>query len=151
MRRDHGFTLIEMVLVLLLLSVFLGLAVPNFRKSFEQIELKTTVRHLAEVMRYAQSEAVTTGDQLKLEFNPEFSKYWLTRVKDTDHDERIKTPLGDIFVLPDDFKITAPEDVINFYPDGTIDKQELSGCHQNRCLIISTQAQRGKVLVYDQE
>ena len=146
-----GFTLIELILVLLLLSVFLGLAAPNFRNSFGGIELKTTARHLVDVMRYAQSEAVTTGQTVKLKFNPEFSNYWLARVDpaDSDKDEKIKTPVGEIFNFPADFNITVSRPEINFYSDSTMDKEELSLCRKERCFIISTKEQRGKILLYD--
>ena len=58
MRKQKGFTLIEMVVVLLLISTILGLSVPSLTDGWHQVQLDFAIQQLHRDIRWAQREAV---------------------------------------------------------------------------------------------
>lgn len=148
---NKGFTFIEIILVILILSVIVAITVPNFSRTYGTFQLKKTANDLAYIMQYAQSRAVTRNQLMRLEFNADFSKYWLTEKKDNvDQFDRFRGRLGKIFDISQKTKVIADKKVVNFYPDGTIEKQYLYVCDdKQKCLTVSTKEQRGYVQVLD--
>jgi len=154
---QKGFTLIEILLVLVLLTVIIGLVIPNFSSTYNSLQLKRMVQDLGYLMRYAQSRAITKQSLVRLEFDDEQKTYWLMQeVKDQEGDiegsfDRLSGRLGRNYRIPDGIKIQKGEEMILFYPDGQIEKQHLSICNDKKCFTISTKAQRGKVLIFEDE
>ena len=150
-----GFTLIEIILVLLLFSIIAAITIPNFSQTYKTLTLKKTADDLAYLMRYAQSRAVTKNRQMVLQFDGEFSKYWLAQSTAQEESqgekqfERIATQMGRTFFLSDGLKIESEAQAVYFYTDGTMDKERIFVCREQRCFTISTQEQRGEVLVAD--
>lgn len=151
----QGFSIIEVLLVVIILSVVAGLAIPNFSRSYHQFHLKNAADELAYVMRYAQSRAVTKNRQVRLEFDPEFSSYWITEgvdsvleSDDTQGFQKISGRFGKVFRIPDDLSIEGEASAVTFYPDGRIDRQRFSLCNEKRCFMVSTKEQRGHVRIF---
>jgi len=65
-----GFTLIELVLVLVIIGFLTALVTPAIT-SLTGLKLKTTARRVAAGLRYARSQAVTTGSDYQVIFNLE--------------------------------------------------------------------------------
>ena len=151
----RGFTLIEILLVVLLLSVITGLAVPNFSQSYSNFQLQKFTEDLAYTMRYAQSRAVSRNTPVRLEFNNDFSQYWLTQFASPSNEtetpgaapvyEKIAGRYGRIFSTIRGIHIQSLSDHIDFFPDGRIAKQRVYVCREEKCFTISTQEQRGFV------
>jgi len=57
-RPRQGFSLLELLLVLALLTLFLGLVAPNFFRGWENFRTKSTLRQMAATLRSARSLAV---------------------------------------------------------------------------------------------
>ena len=153
-----GFTLIEIILVLLLLAIVSGLTVPNFSKTYQRLELKKAANDIAYLMRYAQSRAIAKGHQIRFEFAEDFTGYELKEQssdkKQADEEfKNISGRLGNHFQVPQILHVSSEDTVINFFPDGTIDKQRISVCSvkEEKCFTISTQEQRGRVLVFHEK
>jgi prepilin-type N-terminal cleavage/methylation domain-containing protein len=73
MRQQHGFTLMEMVAVILLVSI-LSFAMIS-RMSNKGIELAAQVDQLAGDIRYTQSLAMTQGQRFRIDFNTGANTY----------------------------------------------------------------------------
>ncbi len=152
--KQAAFTLIEIILVVLILSVIACLAIPNFGQTYSQLQLKQTTEDLAYLMRYAQTFAISNSQNVQLEFDSEFSSYWLnkstadTSVADSSF-VRINGRMGRTFDIPRTIKIKAENAYILFYPDGKIDKVRIDVCQEQKCLAISTKEQKGYVRVFD--
>ena len=58
MREKKGFTLPEMLVVLLLIGLLSGLAVPLMMDSWQQVRLDYAIQQLHRDLRWAQREAV---------------------------------------------------------------------------------------------
>ena len=79
--KGAGFTLIEVILVVLILSVIAGLTIPRFSSTYNRFILQKSVEDLAYIMRYAQSRAITKNRVIRLEFDSTLSQYWLTQAE----------------------------------------------------------------------
>ncbi|MBI2440227.1 MAG: prepilin-type N-terminal cleavage/methylation domain-containing protein [Lentisphaerae bacterium] len=66
---EAGFTLIEVLLVVLLMAIAVAIAWPSFVRSFQGQRLSTAARTLVTVTRYARSMAVLKQSDLVLTFN----------------------------------------------------------------------------------
>ncbi len=153
--RRSGFTTIEMILVVVFVSIVAGFAIPNLKTAYIRVQLRQTCEDLAGLMRYAQSQAVVWNRRMRLEFNPTFTQYWLSRQSqglDTVGDEafeRIPGRLGQLVNIPVEITIASPAPVLYFYPDGTMDRNYIELCHIKECLRVSTKEQRGYVHVLE--
>ncbi len=158
-RMYKGFTLIEILLVILLLTIVIGITIPNFSSSHKTLLLRTTVDHLAYLMRYAQSRAVAASREIHLEFNNDLSQYWLTEgpPREDDSDtaagnssfERLHGRFGQSFDIPEGITIKIEDGLgVSFYPDGRIEKKHIVVCRDETCFTVSTQEQRGYVQIY---
>ncbi len=82
-RNAAGFTLIELVLVLVLIGVIAGLATPFALTTLENMRLQSGVRQIAATLRYARSEAVTLKTVFSFNADAETGNYWLTDETET--------------------------------------------------------------------
>ncbi len=156
--RQAAFTLIEIILVVIVLSIIAGFAVPNFSKTYAYIQLQRSAQDLAYLMRYAQSRAVTKNTTVRLQFDEDFSAYWLAeKIKDEEEAEeeefkRISSRLGKRFKISSGLKIAMEEEAasLDFYPDGSIDKKAVNVCNEKSCFVVSTEEKRGDVQVFQE-
>ena len=64
--KVKGFTLIELLVTLALLAILMGVALPSFRTSFAQQEIKTARNDLMSAFQYARTEAVTQNRSVSI-------------------------------------------------------------------------------------
>jgi len=101
-------------------------------------------------MRYAQASAIAERANYRLNFDTQYQKYWLTKKSEKDSFARIQGKLGRVFDLNKSISIEAKATVINFYPDGKIDKASMYLSNKNeKFYTITTEAQAGYVQEYD--
>ena len=67
--KKAGFTLVELLLVLVLMGVAVGISMPYFVHSIRGNRLRTAGRTLVTVARYARSMAVLKQSEVSLVFN----------------------------------------------------------------------------------
>lgn len=152
-----GFTLIEILIVVMILGVIAGLAVPNFSNLNTQVQLKETAKNISYLMRYAQGRAITKGKTQELTFDAGNFQYQLNEAvsEGTQREgEGIFNPiagrLGRTFDIPKEITLEIDNPHIRFYPDGKIDRTRIF-LHDNRdhYFTVSTQEQTGYVQMYD--
>lgn len=69
--RKKGFTLIELMVVLIVLSLGIVLLFPSFGRMSQTVELKAAVKKIASILRYYRSEAVQKGLVFQVVFDGE--------------------------------------------------------------------------------
>jgi len=148
----RSFTIIEILLVVVIVAVIAALAAPNFAGTYTRIQLRKAADDLAYRMRYAQSYAITKNTRTRLEFDPSFTQYRLTRQSAgsaTDTFERIGGRMGEGVTIARDIRVSFEDGdpSLYFYPDATMDKKRIDLCHDEECVFISTKEQRGHVYV----
>jgi len=153
-----GFTLIEILLVLLILGFMAGLAIPNLSRTYSTILLKRTANDLASLMRYAQSRALIQRQVFQLTLNPKTKQYRLQKADSNSPEKKLSlhfSPipgrLGRAFKIPMEIRILAEKPAIDFQPDGKITKVSWSLCDKDHCLTISTKEQSGYVRVFEED
>ncbi len=65
----HGFTMIELLLVVVIIGIALGVSMPSMVSSIQAQRLKSAARTMVTVARYARSMAVLKQTDLTLSFN----------------------------------------------------------------------------------
>ncbi len=73
--RQRGFTLMELAIVILLISLFTIISVPLL-SSGNQGDLKASTRRLAGTMKYLFNEAALSGQEHRLVFNLDENRYY---------------------------------------------------------------------------
>lgn len=136
MRR--GFTLIELVLVLLVLAVMTATVVPSIGKSIETSELKKDSATLLSLLRQARVLAAVQGTRTRVVV--ETGRARLERLEDPEADlgtyVAADGPLGRPVALEEPVRVTLTNretgEVMNevvFYPDGTADPVDIELRH----------------------
>ena len=152
-----GFTLIEILLVLLLFGVFAGLAIPQFGPTYSRLQLKETAEDLVYLMRYAQSRAIVRQKKCGLQFDSQMTSYWLIEDRSDPEEslsiesfERMAGRFGRIYHVPEKITIEADETLIRFYPDGTMDKVNIYvSNNREEVFTISTFQKTGQVQIFN--
>jgi len=154
-----GFTLIELIIVLIVLSAILVIAFPRMEAFFSGGYLKSTSRRLIGTIRYLYDRSATTGKRLRLCYDLDENEYWIEEENEEGEFEELKTVLGRKETLPEGIKfldIITPEGKINsgqtftfFSPKGYVTK---SSIHlQNEKEEVQTllvKGTMGQVMVY---
>ncbi len=129
--RRQGFTLIELIVVMVLISLLMVFAAPRLHKfSFQDTSRKASMRILATV-RQLKERAVTDQQHYILHVDASGDRAWITSEAMTD-DEQISVESENPVALPDDTDIQEvlyPEHTsyesddyqVHFYPAGYSD------------------------------
>jgi type II secretion system protein H len=75
--RCRGFTLIELMLILVLLTIVISLVIPSLARFFGGRNLDSEVRRFVSLTRYGQSRAVSEGVPMLLWIDPKAGSYGL--------------------------------------------------------------------------
>ena len=154
-----GFTLLELIIVLIVLSAILVITFPRMEAFFSGGYLKSTARRLVGTIRYLHDRSATTGKRLHLCYDLDENEYWVEEENEEGEFEESKTVLGRKETLPEGIKfldIITPEGKINsgqtftfFSPKGYVTK---SSIHlQNEKEEVQTllvKGTMGQVMVY---
>ena len=153
---NKAFTLLEIIIFIVILSVLISLSLPNFRKTYQSLELNKSAEDLRYSMLYAQSRAIGKGRVVRLAFDGMYEKYWLEEAEDSDqkkHDnlvfKRFSGRMGRKSEIAPSIKIESLKKHVLFYPDGEIDKVIIYVCQDDRCFTVTSKWQRGSVKMYE--
>lgn len=80
-KDDRGFTLVELLAVLLILSLASSIVLPSIEKGLREREVRQSVLELAAVARRLRSRAVYENSLQRLIFNPQENSYQALRGK----------------------------------------------------------------------
>jgi len=126
--RQPGFTLLELVLVMLIVTVALGVAAPSLRGWSAGTSLTNSAEEMFMLTRLARTQAITNGVIYRIKFQTEDGKFQLMMQKGK---EFVTAPgsFGKVYAAPPEGHLqltvttdpNAPQDTtecINFYPTG---------------------------------
>jgi type II secretion system protein H len=125
-RAAAGFTLLELIVVMTLLTVVFAVAAPRLGRFMSGREIDEECRRLLALTRYARSEAIGSGRRMELWIAPRKGEYGLRA--EARSNEETRPPLR--FELAEKLAIEIEdsalddqgEGVILFWPDGGIDE-----------------------------
>ena len=124
---NAGFTLLELILVMVIISTLLAIASPSLRGFFASRKIHDAASNILSLTKLARSQAISEGRIYRLNLDSDDSSYWLTAVEKGAY-KRLNNEMGRIFLLPDDtsFKFEKEyddnihEQYIDFYPEGRV-------------------------------
>jgi len=126
-RGRSGFTLLELVLVMLIMCTVLAMAAPSLRGFFSSRRTSDAASQIVALTQLARSQAVSEGRVYRLNLDTEEGTYWLT-VQQGGAFERIASEFGRMFSLPDGTTavwqsptLSDTWGYVQFHPDGTTD------------------------------
>jgi general secretion pathway protein H len=87
--KERGFSLIEIVVVLVLLSLCIALIAPSLYRFSSSVELKAAAKKVAAILRYTRSEAINKGKVYQVIFDSNLMEVKVQPVE-TDQEESDK-------------------------------------------------------------
>lgn len=75
--RESGFTLIEMISVLVLIGLFLSLVTPFVMTTLDRIQADSSVRKVTSLIASARSQAIATKTSVVFQGNLDQHRYWV--------------------------------------------------------------------------
>jgi type II secretion system protein H len=118
-----GFTLLELIIVLVIVCTALALAAPSLRGFWTGSQTKDTVHHLLALARWARSQAAADGRVFRLYLNRQEGTFWLA-AEDGGAFAPLGSDFGRIHSVPaaSTLELTTlggtGQEFIDFYPDG---------------------------------
>jgi type II secretion system protein H len=133
-RGLRGFSLLELMVVVILIAIMSALILPQMRGTFEGAILKTTGRKLIAAMNLAHSRAVTLQQLHRVVFDAKDGRFVVERnARDTEGSSY--TALADVpggageldkrLTIDVHKEGEAESSTISFYPNGTADTAEI--------------------------
>jgi type II secretion system protein H len=130
-KGNQGFTMLELVVVLLILTLSAALVTPSLSRFSRTIELKAAVKKISGILRYYRSEAVYKGTVYQVLFNAETGEVKVTSVEPEaaeGEDPKKEQTITKSYMLPQgvhikEIEVPDPEfpsdlPAIEFYPNG---------------------------------
>ncbi len=151
---SRGFTLIEMMLVVVILSIIIAATVPNFSKGYERFQLRQITDDIKHKARWAQAMAMGKQCTYVLVFNADRTVYNIQRIGiDDKHKERmepISGRLGRTHKIPSNIQLAIKEDSVHFFSDGTLDPVRIELSAGDIKTVLSSQAMPGALVSFDE-
>jgi len=122
--RSRGFSLLELVIVLIIISLLAILVTPTLTKTISHMEVKSAAKKVSAILRYCRNDAVNKNRIVQVNFDSESN---LISVMSADEGEE-KLSVRNSYPLPRDvrmekveagktfFENTLPS--FEFYPNG---------------------------------
>jgi len=119
-----GFTLLELVLVMVIICTALGMAAPSLRGFFTSRQTTDAAAQIVALAQYARTSAIAQGRTFRLNVDTRQGAYWLT-AQTGGAFQPLASDFGRVFRLPEGTAAVweTPEDAeargwIVFHPDG---------------------------------
>ena len=129
--KDRGFSLLEIIVVLVLLSLSVALIAPGLSRFSKSVELKGAAKKVAAVLRYYRSEAINRGKVYQVLFDSNLMEVKVqpieAEVQEETEKKEVKSAPKSFFLPPGvqmkELNIEStqyPSDLptIEFYPNG---------------------------------
>jgi type II secretion system protein H len=148
--RNQGFTLIEIMLVVVIILIAIGVAVPAFRGTLQSTQMKDAVRSTIRMSRFARNMAILKQTDCTLEFTD--SRIELRYASTNEPSSTRRFPEDIQIELFENLSIETDEPMeaqtAGFYSNGTVDGFKLTlQDSKNRTQTIICKPITGKVVI----
>lgn len=126
-----GFTLLELILVMVLICTVLAMAAPSLRGFFASRQTADAAAQIVALAQFARAQAAAEGRTYRLNLDTESGKYWLT-AQTGGAFTALPSEFGRVFSLPEGAIAgwEAPAEAasrgwVPFYPDGRTEAADI--------------------------
>ena len=113
---QHGFTLLEMLLALVIAGLLMAVAVPNFGPPLLRAQMYSATRDVASALRHARGQALIRGQESTFELEIDKHRY---RVTGRSKSYRLPTEVGLSLYTVETETVDEGTGRIRFFPDGS--------------------------------
>ena len=113
--KRRGFTLLELILVMIILCTVLAMAAPSLRGFFSSRQIRDVAEQMLALTHYAKTQSVYQSQYYRLYFDTDRREYWLSARRKSEY-QRLKSDFGSKFGIPGDIEI----DFENFDREGSL-------------------------------
>ncbi len=110
MRRERGFTIIELMVTIIVLAILLSMAIPSFQSMIERRRLIAVAESVYSDLQFARSEAVKRSENMRVTIDPANGSDWCLEVVEDESEASIVRTCGDpelnIEMVNDLFSVT---------------------------------------------
>lgn len=118
-RRHRGFTLLELIVVLVIISLMSALVVPKLAGPMSNLDLKTASKKISASLRYARSRAASEKTTYEALFDFEKNRLVITNPSPAKADIPINNPGNSTPIQPPDPEQDRPDGLKTYnLPDG---------------------------------
>lgn len=159
----RGFVLLELIVVVTILGIMFGVMTPLFRRSYNNLRIRSAYKDITAAIRHAQERAIMEEREFRVNFDEREGTYWLSCREDPMEFPatfvNLSTDAGRPRSLPEGLSfwyIIASRDrknrtdYITFYPNGAVDKEakvRLRDDVRHRSFVIETGTDEGIVTI----
>src|SRR3990167_2074243 len=130
MQKKQGFTLIELIIVLVIMGIIAGVAVPRFTGSLDSIRFRKTMNELVYFLREARIKAMSSSEATNVVFDFRGGYCY-------NEDKRIFIMPREIEVFTDKFEAKDEQTrTLTFYPNGTALEDKLGFICDNMVAVL---------------
>lgn len=143
---ESGFTLLELLVVLVLAASVAALAAPAFSNAVAAVELKAGARTLASALRHARGRAIAEHRDVVLLLDVE-ERTW--RVSGQERTHRLPLRL-DLRLYTAQSEVTSEDaGAIRFFPDGSSTGGRIILAARDRAYAVDVAWLTGRVTIHD--
>lgn len=111
------FTLLELILVIVIISIVVGLSLPRFKNQLDKFHIENFARRLYLFLDHAKTYSVFYSKNTKVDMEPDRKEINIKKKEGQDY-EVIETRYSRL-TLPHNISIKTDDMPVVFYPDGT--------------------------------
>lgn len=120
----HGFTLVEMLVVLAIITMLLGITIPFTSGFGKGLRIKTSSRAIAGVLNVAKSNTITLRRNYTVVFDVKKDQYWIEDTGGKVYEKKYCLPSSVKFKVKDDEEadpVTFENDRVTFNASGSLE------------------------------
>ncbi|HZZ42468.1 MAG TPA: GspH/FimT family pseudopilin [Tepidisphaeraceae bacterium] len=139
-RGRSGFTLLELVLVMILICTALAISAPDLRGFSANSKMKNVAQQVLALTNYARAEAAGEGRTYRVNFDQ--TGYYVSAEDDSGQFQQLQNEMGQTFQLPDGIQAQLtrsdgqPGEYIEFHADGRADAGQVKISHEDSQLYV---------------